>query len=105
MNTTSIDVQQMQKNAGEAATLLKSLAHPSRLLVLCALVNREHTAGELEELTGLSQSAISQHLARLRHSGIVSTRRDAQWITYSLCCPQVRQLIGALHTLYCPDNF
>ena len=105
MSRTTIDVKRMQNNAEQAAALLKSLAHPSRLLVLCALVNREHTAGELEDLTGLSQSAVSQHLARLRHSGLVKTRRNGQWISYSLSSPEVRQVLETLHALYCPEDF
>ncbi len=83
--------------------MLKSLANPSRLLVLCALVTREHTPGELEELTGLSQSAISQHLARLRDERIVATRRDAQRVYYSLSSRQVMAIIETLHGIYCVE--
>ncbi len=93
----------MQNNAEAATGLLKSLANPSRLLVLCALVSREHTVGELEVLTGLSQSAISQHMARLREAGIVDTRRDAQRIFYSLDNPEVRAVLETLHGIYCAD--
>lgn len=100
----SVDIEVMQENAEQASGLLKSLAHPSRLLVLCALVTREHTVGELEELTGLSQSAISQHLARLRDVEMVSTRRDAQRIYYSLCNNEVRAVLETLHGLYCPES-
>lgn len=93
----------MQRNADHAADLLKSLANPSRLLVVCALVNREHTAGELEALVGLSQSAISQHLARLRRQGVVSTRREGQRIYYALSDHNIKSLLETLHTIYCPD--
>ena len=93
----------MQNNAEAATGLLKSLANPSRLLVLCALVSREHTVGELEVLTGLSQSASSQHMARLREAGIVETRRDAQRIFYSLDNPEVRAVLETLHGIYCAD--
>lgn len=103
-NTMEMDLAAMQQNAGQAAALMKSLSNPSRLLVLCALVTREHTVGELEELTGLSQSAISQHLARLRDSGLVSTRRDAQRIFYSLDKPEVKAVLETLHRLYCPET-
>jgi len=98
-----MDLHLMQQNAEVAAGLMKSLAHPSRLLVLCALVEREHTAGELEELTGLGQSAISQHLARLREAGMVATRRDAQRIYYALASTHVRSVLETLHDLYCPE--
>jgi DNA-binding transcriptional ArsR family regulator len=94
----------MQDNAEAAAGLLKSLANPSRLMVLCALVSREHTVGELEELTGLSQSAISQHMARLREAEIVSTRREAQRIFYSLDNAAVRAVLEALHGIYCSEK-
>ena len=99
-----MNIELMQANAQEASDLLKSLAHSSRLLVLCALVTREHTAGELEQLTGLSQSAISQHLARLREAGAVSTRREAQRIFYSLGDPRVKVLLEALHGIYCTEG-
>ena len=99
-----MDTAAMQANAQEASALLKSLANPSRLLVLCALVNREHTAGELEELTGLSQPAISQHLARLREAQIVATRREAQRIFYSLCNKDVQTVLETLYEIYCPDE-
>lgn len=94
----------MQENAEAASGLLKTLSNPSRLLVLCALVTREHTVGELEALTGLSQSAISQHLARLRNEGVVVTRRDAQRIFYALANPQVRAVLETLHGIYCPER-
>ncbi len=99
-----MDLAVLQANAQEATALLKSLANASRLLVLCALVGRAHTVGELEELTGLSQSAISQHLARLREAGIVTTRRDAQRIFYSLNNAEVRAVLETLHGIYCPDR-
>jgi len=91
----------MQANADKAASLLKMIANPSRLLILCALVTREHTAGELEELVGLSQSAVSQHLAKLRLKELVSTRREAQSIYYSIKDQTTKQLVETLHGIYC----
>jgi len=99
-----MDIELMRDNAQEASALMKSLANPSRLLVLCALVTREHTVGELEELTGLSQSAVSQHLARLRDEQIVATRRDAQRVFYSLENPGVQAVLETMHGLYCADD-
>ena len=98
------DVSMMQQNAVSAAGLLKDLSHPGRLLVLCALVTREHTVGELEELTGLGQSALSQHLARLRDSGLVTTRREAQRIFYSISDGKAQIMLEALHRIYCADD-
>lgn len=98
-----MDISVMQANAEQASALLKSLANPSRLLVLCALLGREYTAGELEELVGLSQSAVSQHLARLRKEKLVTTRRDGQKIYYGLDNDNVRYVLEALHSVYCRD--
>ena len=99
-----MDIELMRDNAQEASALMKSLANPSRLLVLCALVTREHTVGELEELTGLSQSAVSQHLARLRDEQIVVTRRDAQRVFYSLDNAGVQAVLETMHGIYCADD-
>ena len=74
----------MSRHADEAAALLKALAHPARLLVLCQLVEGEASVGELQPITGLSMSPLSQHLAVLRDMALVQTRRDAQTIFYSL---------------------
>tara|TARA_R110002124_G_scaffold283648_1_gene459882 strand:- start:113 stop:412 length:300 start_codon:yes stop_codon:yes gene_type:complete len=99
-----MNIESMHQNVEQASSLLKSLANPNRLLVLCALVTREHTAGELEQLTGLSQSAISQHLARLRKEQLVTTRREAQRIYYSLYSSAAAAVIKTLHGIYCADE-
>jgi len=91
----------MQTNAEDAAGLMKMLSSPARLMVLCALVSHEHTAGELEELVGLSQSAVSQHLARLRLENLVKTRRDGQKIYYALNNESAKRVIETLHSIYC----
>ncbi|MEZ5501633.1 MAG: metalloregulator ArsR/SmtB family transcription factor [Halioglobus sp.] len=96
-----MDLGLMQSNVREASSLLKSLSNPSRLLVLCALVNRKHTVSELEALTGLSQSAISQHLARLREEHLVATERAAQRIYYSLSSERAKAVLETLHGIYC----
>jgi ArsR family transcriptional regulator len=89
--------------AGEAAAVLKSLGNEARLLVLCHLGEAcELSAGELTRRIGLSQSALSQHLARLRDDGLVTTRKDAQSVFYRIAEPRVYRLIKLLHELYCP---
>lgn len=93
----------LQSNAEAAAGLLKSLANPSRLLVLCALVTREHTVSELEDMVGLSQSALSQHLARLREEKIVTAHRQGQRVYYSLSHSGVQRLLAVMHDIYCAD--
>ena len=72
-----------------------------RLMILCYLIEGEKSAGELERLVGLRQSALSQHLAKLRAHGLVSTRRNGQSILYSLAEDNVRAVIEVLHRLYC----
>jgi DNA-binding transcriptional ArsR family regulator len=96
-------VSEMESNAQEASKLLKSLANPNRLIVLCHLSKEECTVGELEKRVNLSQSALSQHLARLREEEIVEYRREAQSIFYSVKDEKTRSLLSSLYELYCND--
>ena len=96
----AIDAEAMRRNADAAARLLKTLANDQRLRVLCFLGEGEMTVGQINERVDLSQSALSQHLAKLRAEGIVATRRDAQTIYYSLADDAVRQIIETLHDIY-----
>lgn len=82
-----------------ACVLLKSIANERRLLVLCQLIEGERSVGELVSLIGISQSAISQHMARLRKDGLVMTRRSNQNIYYSLQGDEVRDIMQMLHDL------
>jgi DNA-binding transcriptional ArsR family regulator len=91
----------MHSKAGTAAGFLKQLANENRLVILCELVRGERSVGELEAVVGLSQSALSQHLAKLRAARLVETRRESQTIYYSLADPGVTKIIGALYELYC----
>ena len=75
-----VDLERVQDNARRASTLLKAMSNQHRLMILCQLVPGEKCPGELEKVVGLSQSALSQHLARLRRDDLVSTRREAQTI-------------------------
>ncbi len=95
---------QFAARAGEAAALLKALAHEARLMVLCQLLEGEHAAGALQEASGLSQSALSQHLAKLRDEGLVETRREAQTIYYRLADPKVERVLDTLAAIYCPPK-
>ena len=94
----------MRRSAEQAALLLRVLSHRARLSVLCDLLAGERTAGALVDSSGLSQSALSQHLAKLRKEKLVATRRDGQTIFYRLADPKAERLIGMLHELYCKDN-
>ncbi len=94
----------MQERAEDAAQLLKTLANAQRLRVLCLLVGREMTVGQInEELPDLSQSALSQHLARLRDENMVSTRRESQTIWYRLVEGPAQGVIATLYGIYCAN--
>lgn len=97
------DLSELKTNAGKMAARLKLMSHPERLLMLCRMDEGEVSVNELVELTGLSQSAVSQHLAMLREEGVVSIRGEAQTRYYSLYDPIVRGIIHALCEL-CGDH-
>jgi DNA-binding transcriptional ArsR family regulator len=91
----------ISEHATAASRLMKALANENRLMILCSLAEGELSVGALNERVDLSQSALSQHLAKLREDGMVATRRESQTIYYSLACDQTRQIIDLLHNLYC----
>jgi ArsR family transcriptional regulator, virulence genes transcriptional regulator len=93
----------MAEAAGRAARLLRLMGHDGRLMVLCHLAEREQTVGCLERKLGLSQSALSQHLAKLRLDGLVATRREGQQIHYRLASTEVARILHALQEVYCPS--
>jgi DNA-binding transcriptional ArsR family regulator len=93
---TGARVQALASRAADAAATLKLIANEQRLLFLCRLSQGESAVSELVELTGLSQSAVSQHLARLREGGMVRTRREATTIFYRVADQSVHDLIGML---------
>ena len=92
----------MTRQAGRAADLLKAMGHAQRLRVLCLLVDGERSVGEINQDVELSQSALSQHLAKLRDEGLVNTRKDAQTVYYSLAGGPALDIIRLLHDAYCP---
>ena len=93
----------MQQGAADAAAMLRTLGHEQRLLVLCLLVgNGEMTVGALHEHVQLSQSALSQHLARMREDGLVACRREGQAMHYRIADPRVETLVAALKSVFCP---
>jgi len=101
---SELPLEQFAAKAGEAARLLKALSHEARLMVLCQLVDGEHSAGALQEMSGLSQSALSQHLAKLRDEALVETRREAQTIYYRLADPNAARVLQTLAAIYCPPK-
>jgi ArsR family transcriptional regulator, virulence genes transcriptional regulator len=102
-NRSSSALVDLERRAAEAAQLLKLLANENRLMILCRLVaQREMSVGELAAAIKLSQSALSQHLARMREEGLVATRREAQTVFYRVADPSARRLLTALKNIYCP---
>jgi DNA-binding transcriptional ArsR family regulator len=97
------EIDQIRKNVSEAERYLKGMANQNRLLILCALMDREVSVSELNAEVDLSQSALSQHLAMMRELGFVSTRKEAQVVYYRVCDDKVRNLLSALHQTFCSD--
>lgn len=97
------DIEHLAEHAAEATQLLKELANQNRLMIFCCLGDTEMSVSELNQSVGLSQSALSQHLARLRDAGFLSTRREGQTIYYRLADAKVTKIIGTLKSIYCPE--
>ncbi|SOC00832.1 transcriptional regulator, ArsR family [Stappia indica] len=97
----SMNIQDMESKADEAAALLASMANSRRLLVLCHLVRGEYSVGALAERVGLSQSALSQHLAKMRVQGLVEARREGQTVYYRLAGQEVLAVLETLYGIYC----
>ena len=93
--------QELSKNAEEVSLLLKQLANKSRLMILCCLSDQELSVGQLNDQIDLSQSALSQHLAKLRDNHLVATRRESQTIYYRVENPKLKNLLKALHDNFC----
>ena len=99
-----MDLETFEARAGEVAGMLKALGNGRRLMLLCKLVEHgEVTVSDLASDVGLSQSACSQHLARMRDEGLVAFRRDAQTLWYRIADPRTEHLLGTLYQLYCKD--
>ena len=94
----------IEKAAAEVAGILRTLANERRLMILCKLVEwGEGTVNSLAETVGLSQSALSQHLAKMREEGLVTYRRESQSLWYRIADPRIERLLATLHELYCPQ--
>ncbi|MGO4525829.1 ArsR/SmtB family transcription factor [Microvirga sp. 2MCAF35] len=102
MPRLELDLETFERKATEVADILRALANERRLMILCKLVGwGEANVSSLVEAVGLSQSALSQHLAKMRDEGIVATRRESQTIWYRIADPRIEQLFGVLYELYC----
>lgn len=102
---TRFDLSLFEQSAARAGAMLRLLGNEKRLMVLCQLVDGELSVGELQARVGLSQSALSQHLALLREQGAVATRRERQTIHYRIADAAVLRIIETLAELYCPPEF
>jgi len=102
---TSFDPEVMEEKAGEVAGLLRALANERRLMILCKLVEwGEANVNTLVDAVGLSQSALSQHLSKMRAEGLVTFRRERQTLWYRIADPRIEQLFATLHKLFCAER-
>ena len=101
---SAVNVDALNVSAWRASGLLRAMGNPHRLMILSQLIRAERSVGELERVVGLSQSALSQHLARLRRDRLVTTRRSAQTIFYSLAGNEAEMVLSTLYQLYCGEN-
>ncbi|WP_309629471.1 metalloregulator ArsR/SmtB family transcription factor [Brevundimonas sp.] len=104
IETEHPDLARLEASAGEAAGLLRALSNEKRLMILCQLGDREMAVSQMMPLLGLSQSALSQHLAKLREETLVDTRREGTTIFYRIAEPAVLRVIALLAEIYCPPD-
>lgn len=102
---TTPNISLLQAQAEQASGLLKAMSNPHRLLILCMLCDSPGTAaGELSAITGLSPSATSQHLARMKEEGLIESQRQAQRVNYFIKDEAVGKIISTLKGIYCPEE-
>ena len=100
----SLELSQMREAAAQACNLMKVLANPDRLMILCQLSQGELRVGELEERLGIVQPTLSQQLTVLREQQLVSTRREGKHIFYTLSSPQALAVIQTLYQEFCQPH-
>ncbi len=101
LKVTPQGLKQLEKNAHKASDLLGAMANTSRLMIMCQLADGEKSVSDLQPMIGLSQSALSQHLAVLRRKQLVRTRRAGQSIYYSLTSGEAASIMQTLHEQFC----
>lgn len=99
--TMQSSLEVMQRNAAKAEAMLKLLANAKRLMILCHLVKGEKSVGELADLVGLSSSALSQHLAKMRDLKMVEPDKQGQMVYYRISNPEVEAILSTLYLIYC----
>jgi ArsR family transcriptional regulator len=100
---TGKSADKVEKNLRDAAQLMRSLSNPNRLLIVCLLVEGEHSVSDLEDKLKIKQPVLSQQLAELRDAGIVEPRREAKSVFYRLSDAKTTRLIAALYDIFCAD--
>jgi len=95
------DKTEMIENAGDAADFLKKLAHPSRLMIVCALVDGERSVRDLEDTLGIRQPGLSQQIAELREAGFIIGRKESKNMFYRLTDDRMSEFISLLHRMFC----
>lgn len=98
-----VNPEQMASAAAHASELMRTLGHKDRLMILCHLISGEKSVGELAGLLEIPQSPLSQHLARMRKENLVTTRREAQSIYYSIASTEAERMVELMHELYCSE--
>jgi DNA-binding transcriptional ArsR family regulator len=101
IDDASIELDELTRAAGAACALLKNLANPDRLLLMCQLAQGERNVGQLEQAVGIVQPTLSQQLAGLREARLVDTRREGKHIYYRIASPQALAVLQALHAQFC----
>ena len=101
MDISKLNVNEMRNNVESSAAFLKLLSNPTRLLVLCNLIESERCVGDLERDLDISQSALSQHLSKMRDEGIVKSEKQGQHVFYSISNSDVVDIINVLYKLFC----
>jgi len=104
MNIASVELEQMHEAAGRACRLMKVLANPDRLMILCQLSRGEMRVGDIETLLGIVQPTLSQQLTVLREDGLVSTRREGKNIYYRVNSPQALAVLEVLYQQFCQPS-
>ena len=104
LKDVSSSIGNIGKQSAEIASLLKIMAHPQRLMILCFLSDKSQTVGELQKMCGISQSAVSQFLSRMKYEGLVDCKRKGSFISYFIVDEKVIKIIKALHLICCTDE-
>ena len=102
--TTALDLGAMQAAALQASGLLKVLANPDRMMLLCQMAQGEYSVSELESMLGIRQPTLSQQLTVLRDENLVSTRREGKQIFYRIASAEAMAVLQLLYQLYCPKK-